>query len=214
VDSKALAPPTLRSADLDDAFNEPPKGMPGPSVKLALIVVALAVFIVILGLIALAFTGTKPVAAPTSIKTAKGSPLAAIPAATDLAPMISGGEPPDDIVNAIALPKGSIPGATYNNTQAAQGYDEQRLFTVDTSQQNVISFFEAELPSLGWHLQSKGPARNQNGYEVLAQRAGSDANYWQIGAVVSPTTFPTSGAGAKSGVTQFEIRLFQISDSE
>jgi hypothetical protein len=50
--------------------------------------------------------------------------------------------------------------------------------------------------------------------EVLGQRAGSDGYYWQIGAVVAPTTFPSSGPGAKTGLTEFEVRLFQVSDSE
>ena len=49
---------------------------------------------------------------------------------------------------------------------------------------------------------------------MLAQRAGSDGFYWEIGAVV--TSHRLHGFRARSeqtGSTQFEIRLFQVSDS-
>jgi hypothetical protein len=196
--------------------DDSPKEMPGPSVKLALIVLLIAVGIVVIGLIAMVSWGSsRPVTAPASVGTAKGSPLKAIPAAPDLAPLVSSGEPPDDIVNSLVLPQGSVPGSVQDDTNSAESYDEQRTFTLlDTPEQKIITFFEVELPAQGWKVVSKGPAKNQPGFEVLAQRAGSDGYYWEVGAVVAPTTFPTSGPAAKTGQTQFEIRLFQVSDSE
>jgi hypothetical protein len=188
--------------------------MPGPSVKLALVVVLLALGIIVLGLIAQVFTGSNPpVAAPSSVPTAKGSPLKAISASSALAPLVSSGEPPDDIVNAIVLPAGSVPGTVIDDTNSAGSYDEQRLFTIDAQEQKVITFFEVELAAQGWHVESTGTPKNQPGFEVLAQRAGSDGYYWEIGAVVSPTTFPSSGTARSTGVTKFEVRLFQVSDS-
>ena len=57
-----------------------------------------------------------------------------------------------------------------------------------------------------------GPPRNANGsVEVLAEKAGDDGWYWEAGAVVSPTTFPT-GHGARAESTDFTLRLFQVSD--
>lgn len=190
--------------------------MPGPSVKLALVVVLMAVGIVVLGLIAQVFTGSNPpVATPSSVATAKGSPLKAISASSALAPLVSSGEPPNDIVNAIVLPAGSVPGAVMDNTISAESYDEQRLFSIDASQQSVITFFKVELAAQGWHVESTGAAKNEPGkIEVLAQRAGSDGYYWEIGAVVSQTTFPLSGAARAKGLTNFEVRLFQVSDSD
>ncbi len=186
--------------------------MPGPSVKLALVVIILAVGIIVAGLIAEVFTGSNPpIAAPTSVPTAKGSPLKAIPAGAALAPLVSSGEPPNDIVNAIVLPLGSVPGAVINDSNAAESYDEQRLFTIDAPEQKVITFFEVELAAQGWHVESTGKPKNQPGFEVLAQRPGSDGYYWEIGAVVAPTTFPSSGSAHTSGITKFEVRLFQVS---
>jgi hypothetical protein len=215
ADGAALdTPPAIDPLDADP-MSAPPKGMPGPSVRLALIVIAVTLVIVVLGLFAQGFQSSNPSeSAPSSVTTAKGSPIKAIPARADLSPLIQSGEPPDDIVNAVVLPVGSQPGAVINNTLAAQDYDEQRLFTLNTSEQKIISFYEAELPAEGWHVQSKGLARNQAGFEVLAQRAGDDGYYWEIGAVVSPTTFPKSGPYVKTGLTQFEIRLYQESDSD
>ncbi len=189
--------------------------MPGPSVKLALVVLLLAVGIVVLGLIAQVFTGSShPVAAPSSVPTAKGSPLKAIPASPALAPLINSGEPPNDIVNAIVLPAGSVPGAVIDDTVSAESYDEQRLFTIGASEENVIRFFQVELAAQGWHVESTGTPKDQPGIEVLAQRAGSDGYYWEIGAVVSPTTFPSSGPASTTGITKFEVRLFQVSDTD
>lgn len=200
----------------DGAANGEPvaRRMPGPSVKLASIVLLLAVVVVAAGLLAQGFAGpSAPTPAPAFVPTAKGSPLRAIPGRADLAPLIADGEPPDDIVNAVVLPAGSLPGTVINNSDSAQSYDEQRLFTLDNSQQKIITFFEIELAAQGWHVESTGKAKDQPGFEVLAQRAGSDGFYWELGAVVTTTVFPPSGPAATTGLTHFEIRLFQVSDS-
>jgi hypothetical protein len=185
-------------------------------VKLALIVVLIAAVIVIIGLVAMVNWGsTPPAASPASVVTAKGSPLKAIPAGPDLAPLVSSGEPPDDIVNALVLPAGSAAGAVIDDTNSAESYDEQRRFSLGASQENIITFFKVEFRAEGWKVVSTGAAKNQPGaIEVLAQRAGSDGYYWEAGAVVSPTSFSGSGPGTARGVTPFELRLFQISDSE
>jgi hypothetical protein len=194
--------------------DQTPKRMPGPSVKLASIVLGLAIVVVVGGLLAQGFAGpSAPTPAPSVVPTAKGSPLKAIPGRSDLTSLIADGEPPDDIVNAVVLPVGSLPGTVINDTNSAGSYDEQRLFTLASSQADIIKFFEIELPAQGWHTESTGPAKDQPGFEVLAQRAGSDGFYWEIGAVVTPTVFAATGPGAKNGLTHFEIRLFQVSDS-
>ena len=202
------------SSDQSGDGGQVQKRMPGPSVKLASIVLGLALVVVVGGLLAQGFAGpSAPTPAPANVATAKGSPLKAIPARSDLAPLIADGEPPDDIVNAVVLPAGSLPGTVINNTNSAESYDEQRLFTLTSSQSDIIKFFEIDLPAQGWHVESTGLAKDQPGFEVLAQRAGSDGFYWEIGTVVTPTVFTASGPGAKDGLTHFEIRLFQVSDS-
>jgi hypothetical protein len=207
--------PSPSSTVTDTADDVPQRReLPGPSVKLALWVLLLAIGILILGFIAQVFTGsTPPVAAPSSVATAKGSRIKAIPASSALGPLINSGEPPDDIVDAIVIPAGSVPGAVTDNTNSAESYDEQREFEISAPEQKVITFFEVELSAQGWHIESTGKPKNQPGFEVLAQRAGSDGYYWEIGAVVSPTSFTSSPAIA-GGVTPFEIRLFQVSDTD
>ena len=42
----------------------------------------------------------------------------------------------------------------------------------------------------GWQVFETGPARNDPGaLEVLGKKAGSDGFFWEMGAVVSATTF-------------------------
>ena len=63
----------------------------------------------------------------------------------------------------------------------------------------------------GWQIFSTGPADHEpGGLEVLGKKAGSDGFYWEMGAVISPTTF---GAGAPAtGATSFTLELFQVQD--
>ena len=123
------------SSDQSGDGGQVQKRMPGPSVKLASIVLGLALVVVVGGLLAQGFAGpSAPTPAPANVATAKGSPLKAIPARSDLAPLIADGEPPDDIVNAVVLPAGSLPGTVINDTNSAESYDEQRLFTLTSSQ--------------------------------------------------------------------------------
>ena len=48
------------------------------------------------------------------------------------------------------------------------------------------------------------------GLEVLGKKAGSDGFYWELGAVISPTSFGT-GAPA-TGATSFSLVLVQEPD--
>ena len=60
----------------------------------------------------------------------------------------------------------------------------------------------------GWQVFDKGPAANDPGaLEVLGKLAGSDGYYWEMGATIPPTTFPSGGPAR--GVTDFTVRLFQ-----
>ena len=64
----------------------------------------------------------------------------------------------------------------------------------------------------GWQIISTGPADHvTGGLEVLGKKAGSDGFYWELGAVISPTSF---GAGAPAaGATSFSLVLFQEPDA-
>ena len=217
LSTSAFTPSGSGTATTDRPAPDDPSGpvrrTPGPPVKYALIALGLALLIFVAGILGEAFFGSAPSSPPSSsVSTVKSSPLKAVAAKPDLGPLVTDGEPPEDIVNSVVIPAGSSPGAVIDNTASAEAYDEQRQFSLGTTEQKLITFFRVELPAQGWKVESTGPPKNQPGYEVLAQRAGSDGYYWEIGAVVSPTTF--SASASKAGVTNFDIVLLQVTDSE
>ena len=65
----------------------------------------------------------------------------------------------------------------------------------------------------GWQIFGTGPAdHNPGALEVLGKKAGSDGFFWEMGAVISATTF---GAGAPAGgTTSFTVGLFQQPDPD
>jgi hypothetical protein len=142
-----------------------------------------------------------------------GSTLRAVPAGPDLAVIVAAGEPPTNILNAVYVPVGSVRLSHQNNSGSAGQFDSQVRLRADASQGALEAFFADEMKGQGWQVFDRGPAANNPGAtEVLGKLAGSDGYYWEMGAVVSPTTF---GPGAPAaGDTQFTIRLFQVPDPE
>jgi hypothetical protein len=141
-----------------------------------------------------------------------GTSLLAVPAAHVLSVIVQNGEPPSDIVNAVSVPEGTVRVSKQNNSGSADQFDSQVSLRVDVSQGALLSFFAAAMHQQGWQVFDKGPAANNPGaVEVLGKLAGSDGWYWEMGAVIPPTTF---GAGAPAGgQTVFTIRLFQQPDN-
>ena len=137
--------------------------------------------------------------------------LLAQPAAPALRPIRQAGTPPADIVDTLAVPV----GATVVGHTPSTGitlFDAREHFTVPGAQQSVVAFYRTELAVMKWKVTDVGPAqRPANATEVLAQKAGSDGWYWEVGVVVSPTTF-APGAGT-SGTTPFVLRLFEVNDA-
>ena len=102
-------------------------------------------------------------------------------------------------------------------------YDRSLRFEVPASQQDVISFFRAELPALHWVRLSQGPTGSGGTqYLILEQHPASDGHEWDIGVTVSPTFFDAqapldlgpSTAGRPVGTTSFTLRLFSVSDQD
>jgi len=149
--------------------------------------------------------GPAPPNHPTAVA---GTSLRAVPATSALATIEQGGEPPSDIVDAVTIPAGSERSSSAEHQ--ADGFDAQVGFAVSASQAAVIDFYRTELHRLGWHVSGPSSARGvRGGVEVLGVKAGSDGWYWELGAVVSPTTF----AGVRD-TTPFVIRLFQVPDPQ
>jgi hypothetical protein len=181
----------------------------------AMIVVGLAALILIL-FVTIGIVSSQSPAAIKHTNNPVGVPgvtLRAVPAAGLLAPITSAGEPPNNILNAVAVPVGSARTTHQNNSAGAGQYDAQVNFRSGESQAALVSFFAADMKLQGWQISDQGPARNEpNALEVLGKLAGSDGYYWELGATVNATTF-TNGGPAR-GTTTFTVRLFQVPDPE
>ena len=100
------------------------------------------------------------------------------------------------------------------------------------TQQDVISFFRAQLPAQHWRRLSQGPTGTSGAqYLILEQHPASDGHEWDLGVTVSPTFFgaPAPGSTAPTpspsalgggldrgdtGTTSFTLRLYSVSDQD
>jgi hypothetical protein len=197
----------------------PRRPLPGPSTRPAMLVlgIILALFLLAFVVDAISSGGARPVAAPRSLATAKGAPLKAVPAGPLVRAIVSQGEPPSDIVNALAAPAGStaVPSSTTN--RGVESYDRSIRIVADASEQDVIAFYNAQMPALHWKRLSRGP-QSGGDYQLLFQHPGSDGHEWELGVTVSPTQFLSGSSPAASaasrGTTAFTVRLFAESDQD
>jgi hypothetical protein len=197
-----------------DAGAEPlPPPRRSPGMRPALVVAGIAVLLVLVFGLTAAFTGQTPPPAPstTPVKV-PGTSLRATPATTALKPIEQPGTPPDNIVDALTVPVGATTTSHTNNSTSATGYDEQvDLSLAGASQASVVAFYRSELDTKGWKRISVGPATDEPGTtQVLAEAAGDDGWYWEVGALVSPTVFGSDG----TQTTPFVLRLFQVPDED
>ncbi len=200
---------------LDDAAPLRPPPRAGFNMKAAMIVpgIGLLILIVFIGAGFLTSNSVQQTKTSTSSFAVPGTPLRAVPAARDLKVITVSGQPPGNILNAASIPKGATRVSFINNTQSAEQYDAQISLKVDESQAALETFYKSVMKKQGWQIFSTGPvARNPGAFEVLGKKAGSDGFFWEMGAVISPTTF---GAGAPpGGTTPFILRLFQQPDPD
>ncbi len=192
----------------------PGRRPPGPSTKPALVVVGIifVLFLLGLGLELLSGSQSRPTPSPTKIATAPGAGLHAVPARPLLQTIISSGQPPDDLLNALAVPRGATPVPTSAVDRGVELYDRSLRFGVRATQQDVISFFRAQLPAQHWRRLSQGPTGTSGDYLILEQHPASDGHEWDLGVTVSATSFgaPTPA----SGTTSFTLRLYSVSDQD
>ncbi len=181
----------------------------------AMIVVGLAALILLVFVTIGIVSTQSPAAVKHSAKevAVPGVSLRSVQAATMLSPITTAGEPPNNILNAVDLPAGSVRVSHQNNGAGAGQYDAQVTFSSSNSQAALIAFYAADMKSQGWQIADQGAARNDPGaLEVLGKLAGSDGYYWEMGATVHATTFPAGGP--PHGTTDFTVRLFQVPDPE
>jgi hypothetical protein len=174
----------------------------------AVIVVGIATFLLVGGVLASIFTaGNNPVLALHSIKIPDGTVVQLTPATTALKPIVSS-EPPADILSALAVPTGSVLRHWVNIDQNHTQYNRSASFTAGLSSDQVVDLYKILLPRLGWKLlyQGQGTSNGVSGSEILAQRASGDGYYWEVGAIVPPAT--------ASGVTPFTLVVLEQNSDE
>jgi hypothetical protein len=209
---------TLHDTELRENGGEAPEPQRPPvpggiSMRPAMIVFGLAALILVLFVtIAIVTSQTPTPVKHSGTAVVPGVTLRAVPAAGMLSPIVTGGDPPNNILNAVSVPVGSVRVSHENNTPGAGQYDEQVTFRSGDSQAALLSFFAADMKLQGWQISNQGAARNDpHALEVLGKLAGSDGYYWDMGATVNATTFTTGGPAR--GTTDFTVRLFQEDDS-
>ncbi len=190
-------------------LTRPPATQP-TSIRYALIVPVLAV--VMLGVFAIVNQlGSSPASVPSVPLSSFGPTTglgAAFYATTQATP------PPADIVRAIVVPSGSAFLGHQLTGEEPSSFDVAGRYRSTESQGWLFGFFKAQLRHLGWTLQSSGTsAKVRNGLEVIATKNGSDTFGWNLGIVLSPTSFTqdvASGVPAQS--TVFSVQLYQNID--
>ncbi len=200
---------------VDDALPVRPPASSGFNMRFAMVVPGLGVLIlaVFIGANFLTANPVQQTHTSTATHTVTGTVLRAKPARVDLAAITISGEPPGNIVNAVSLPVGSILLTHQNNSQAADQYDAQIGLRSDASQGALETFYQKDMKAQGWQIFEVGPADHDPGaLEVLGKLAGSDGFYWEMGAVISATSFGANAPAA--GDTQFTVRLFQVPDPD
>ncbi|HZU79813.1 MAG TPA: hypothetical protein VE991_07835 [Acidimicrobiales bacterium] len=217
-----VQPPTGANGDgvlppAGGSGDEPPRRPAGPSAKPAAVVFAVILVIFLAGAITDGFTSSHHSATPARVPNgpvAGSGGLRALSAAAVLRPITRAGEPPSDILAAVAVPAGSleVPGTAVDHTLGL--YDASVTVQMPAAEANVIGFLRSELAATHWRILSSG-ARSDGGYQFLAQHPGSDGNEWELGMTLSPTAFSSAvpGVGAPSGgVTSVVVRLYVVSD--
>jgi hypothetical protein len=172
----------------------------------AVIVVAIALVILIGGITASALaTGGSTTLKLQSVALADGTVVHLESGAQAMKPVEDAGDPPADILAALAIPAGAKTTGSLNTDQGTGQFDRTVDFTSTMPAFRVENFYQVIFKKLDWKLLANGPDSYQAGStEILAQKGSSDGFYWEAGVVVSPTT--------SAGVTPFTVRLFEVAD--
>jgi hypothetical protein len=204
---------SIQDAGVQAPLRPPPRA--AFSIKAAMIVPGIGALILaaFIGAGFLTSNPVKPTVTSALSFSVPGTSLRAEPAVKVLGVITVSGQPPGNIINATSIPVGATRISFQNNTAAAQSYDAQIELRMDASQAAVENFYRKDLKKQGWQIFETGPADNDPGaIEVLGKQAGSDGFYWEIGAVVSATTFGQSEPAG--GSTDFTLRLLQQPDPD
>ncbi len=173
----------------------------------ALVVLGIAVFIVVVGVVASALaSGSDTTLSIHTITIPDGTVVPLTPAATAMRSIVNAGQPPADVLGNLAVPSGSAVVRTVNIDQGVGQFDRTVVFRTGLSSDQVGDVYRTLLPRLGWKVTDRGsPATGSTPGTVILFRKGSgDSFYWEVGATVSPTS--------STGSTTFSLELFELPD--
>jgi hypothetical protein len=173
----------------------------------ALVVLGIAVFIVVVGVVASALaSGGDTTLSIHRITIPDGTSVPLTPAATAMRSVVNAGQPPADILGNLAVPSGSVVIRTLDVDQSAGQFDRAVVFRTGLSSDQVGDVYRTLLPRLGWKVTDTGsPATGSApGTVLLFKRGSGDSYYWEVGATVSPTT--------STGSTTFSVELLELPD--
>lgn len=215
VASGATVPIESPVSEVHDADSEDISSIPThpASLRPALFVLA-CVAVVTLGGFALALLGGGGTgsAVPGATRV-PGVAIDASSAATVIARIASGGDPPTDVVRSVVVPAGAVVVGTSSSDAGVSQYDRTVDLAVGAPPIEVVRFYTVELRRARWSLLGTYPVSG-GGTEVLAQRPSSDGYDWEIGVVVTPVTpaiTPALAGGSEtSSSSSMRLRLFQI----
>lgn len=213
----------IQVSGTDRPASPPPQPPPRPSrtsLRPAAIVVVLAAVIILVFAIGAAVVSHPKGQTPSPrgvVGTAEvgGHPIRAVPAAALLKPIVTPGEPPSDIRNALTVPQGTQRVGYQRNPESTSQYDRTVNLRWAGTQGGLVGFYRSELRRMGWRIQSVSPTNHQ-GIQILAVKGGSDGWYWQAGLKVAATTFPAAKGGSATTAgesTRFDLELLQLADN-
>ena len=180
-----------------------PMSVRGP----ALIVLGLAVFLLIGGVVASAISsGSTPSFSIRKVTLADGTTVALSPAAVRLHAIVSNDEPPADIIGNLGIPTESVVTGVVNSDQHTAQFDRTAALTSQMADAQVAEAYRLILQAAGWKIvyQGSAPQGVPGTTEVLAKRGSSDGFYWETGVVVSPTL--------ATGSTHYTIEVLETPD--
>jgi hypothetical protein len=180
-----------------------PMSVRGP----ALIVLGLAVFLLIGGVVASAVSsGSTPSFSIRKVTLADGTTVALSPATVRLHAIVSNDEPPADIIGNLGIPTESVVTGVVNSDQHTAQFDRTVGLRSQLSQGQLMEAYAHLLRAVGWQVIYTGAAPQgvPGSTEVLAKRGSGDGFYWETGVVVSPTT--------PAGSTPYSVEVFETPD--
>lgn len=194
-----------------------PASPASPSLRPALVVIAVAV-VIVLGGSALALAGSgsaRPSASHGPARKVPGSKLEAQPAAGVISKIASGGEPPSDVTSSLAVPAGSTFVSDKNDSAGVGQFDKTVVISVDAPESEVRAFYIHLLSEEKWVSQSlTSPSPGES--EIIAERNATDGYQWGVGIVAKPVrtvVSPALGGGSGAARTTVSMELYQVQDA-